>query len=179
MNFDEWYEQAGRGAYAAFTKTLVHDTVPFDDLNEHDQQAWYAVARAVLAEGKIEVRPSTELAEQRTREENERLVKIARERAEDAQSYRDAADKLQSKLAGLRRAYDHSCAQRDKYERRTIEWRESALNGTKLGDVRDLVQTAIDRTEPVSWIAELKNLLDMDDVVRACTGCAGCAGCKR
>jgi hypothetical protein len=132
MNIDEWREQAGREAYAAFTKTLVHNTVPFDDLNEHDQQAWYDVARAVLAEGKIEVRHSAELAEAATRDENERLMKIAQERAEDAQTYRDAADELRSKLDGLRRAYDHACAQRDKYMRRTAEWRSAALDGWDL-----------------------------------------------
>jgi hypothetical protein len=39
-------------------------------------------------------------------------------------------DKMESQLAGLRRAYDHACAQRDKYMRRTAEWRDAVLNGT-------------------------------------------------
>lgn len=38
--------------------------------------------------------------------------------------------RLESQINGLRRAYDHACAQRDKYMRRTIEWRDAALNGT-------------------------------------------------
>ena len=37
--------------------------------------------------------------------------------------------RLESQLAGLRRAYDHACEQRDKYMRRTAEWRDAALNG--------------------------------------------------
>lgn len=131
MNLNEWHEQAGRAAYEkAFLKHAPADAPRWGDIDEAARESWREVARAVLAEGKIEVRPSAELAEQETREENERLIKIARERAEDAQSYRDAADELQSKLDGLRRAYDHACAQRDKYMRRTIEWRDAALNGT-------------------------------------------------
>lgn len=43
-------ERAARAAYGAFAKTLVYNTVSFDDLNEHDQHAWYDVARAVIAE---------------------------------------------------------------------------------------------------------------------------------
>lgn len=39
-------------------------------------------------------------------------------------------DKSESQLAGLRRAYDHACEQRDKYMRHTAEWRDAALNGT-------------------------------------------------
>lgn len=42
----------------------------------------------------------------------------------------DEATQLRSQLDGLRRAYDHACAQRDKYMRRTAEWRSAALDGT-------------------------------------------------
>lgn len=38
----------------------------------------------------------------------------------------DEVKRLESQLNGLRRAYDHACAQRDKYMRRTTEWREVA-----------------------------------------------------
>jgi hypothetical protein len=38
--------------------------------------------------------------------------------------------RLESQLTGLRRAYDHACEQRDKYQRRTAEWRSAALGGT-------------------------------------------------
>jgi hypothetical protein len=40
------------------------------------------------------------------------------------------ADNLRQQLDGLRRAYEHACAQRDKYMRRTAEWRSAALDGT-------------------------------------------------
>jgi hypothetical protein len=43
-------ERAAREAYGAFAKTLVYNTVSFDGLNEHDQHAWYDVARSVIAE---------------------------------------------------------------------------------------------------------------------------------
>lgn len=170
MNFDEWHEQAGREAYAAFNKTRVYATVAFDDLNELDQEAWREVARAVLAEGKIEVRPSAELAEEQIRDENERLIKIARERAEDAQSYRDAADELKSKLAGLRRAYDHACAQRDKYMRRTAEWRSAALEGHEMPDdvVKD-VQWALSELGQEHW----DNCDIPDEEDRGCYVCNG------
>lgn len=128
MNFDEWHDQAGRAAYMAFSNGLP--LVPWQHIAEDARERWRGVGRAVLGEGKIEVRPSAELAEQATREENDRLIKIARERAEDAQSYRDAADELRSQLAGLRRAYDHERLQAEKYMRRAIEWRDAALNGT-------------------------------------------------
>lgn len=39
------------------------------------------------------------------------------------------AENLRQQLDGLRRAYDHACAQRDKYMRRTIEWRSASLDG--------------------------------------------------
>jgi len=38
--------------------------------------------------------------------------------------------RLESQMRGLRRAYDHACEQRDKYMRRTAEWRDAAMNGT-------------------------------------------------
>jgi hypothetical protein len=47
--------------------------------------------------------------------------------------------RLESQLAGLRRAYDHACEQRDKYQRRTIEWRDVAQNDTFRSDTAWLV----------------------------------------
>jgi hypothetical protein len=44
----------------------------------------------------------------------------------------DEVKRLESQLNGLRRAYDHACAQRDKYMRRTAEWRSAALDGWDL-----------------------------------------------
>lgn len=189
MNLDEWHEQAGRAAYAAFNKTRVYKTVAFDDLNELDQDAWREVARAVLGEGKIEFRRSPKLAEQETREENARLVKIAREWSETAANYREAADELKSKLDGLQRAYDHACAQRDKYMRRTAEWRDVAQNDTFRQDTAWLVSEVgrehirrceveqCDTCSTVLGIEEKLQLLE-DDGVRACTGCAnGCEAC--
>lgn len=38
--------------------------------------------------------------------------------------------RLESQLTALRSAYDHAAAQRDKYKRRTAEWRDAAMNGT-------------------------------------------------
>lgn len=35
--------------------------------------------------------------------------------------------RLESQMRGLRRAYDHACEQRDKYMRRTAEWRDAAM----------------------------------------------------
>jgi hypothetical protein len=35
-----------------------------------------------------------------------------------------------SRIDLLQDAYDHACSQRDKYMRRTTEWRDAALNGT-------------------------------------------------
>jgi len=39
-------------------------------------------------------------------------------------------DKLESQIAALRLTLADACAQRDKYMRRTAEWRDAALNGT-------------------------------------------------
>lgn len=188
MNLDEWHEQAGRAAYEA----MMNRGGPFptwQQISPGAREQWQNVARAVLAEGKIEVRPSAELAEAATRDENERLIKIARERAEDAQSYRDAADELKSKLNGLRRAYDHACAQRDKYMRRTAEWRDVAQNDTFRQDTVWLVSEVgrehirrceveqCDTCSTVLGIEEKLQLLEDNDV-RACTGCAnGCEAC--
>lgn len=193
MNFDDWHTHAAELAYAAHGDSLAY---PWANLPEAERETWREVARAVLAEGKIEVRPSAELAEEQTRDENERLIKIARERAEDAQSYRDAADELKSKLAGLRRAYDHACAQRDKYMRRTAEWRSAAVDGWDLPEdiladmqwaVNEVGQTHRDNCDEAEGecgickrFAEMKERYpEADDTVRACTGCAGCGGCKR
>lgn len=187
MNFDEWHDHAAELAYAAHGDSLAF---PWTHLPEAEREKWRGIARAVLAEGKIEVRPSAELAEAATREENERLIKIARERAEDAQSYRDAADELRSKLAGLRRAYEHACAQRDKYMRRTAEWRDVAQNDTFRQDtawlVSEIGREHIDRCEVeqcdtcsvVLGIEEKLHILE-DDGVRACTGCGQCDYCQR
>jgi hypothetical protein len=38
------------------------------------------------------------------------------------------AERLRSQHDGLRRAYEHACEQRDKYMRRTAEWRDAAMN---------------------------------------------------
>lgn len=38
--------------------------------------------------------------------------------------------RLESQMRGLRSAYEHAAAQRDKYMRRTAEWRSAALDGT-------------------------------------------------
>lgn len=38
--------------------------------------------------------------------------------------------RLESQVRALRMAYEHAAAQRDKYMRRTAEWRDAALNGT-------------------------------------------------
>lgn len=37
--------------------------------------------------------------------------------------------RLESQMRGLRSAYEHAAAQRDKYMRRTAEWRSAALDG--------------------------------------------------
>jgi len=39
-------------------------------------------------------------------------------------------DNLESQLAALRLTLADACTQRDKYMRRTAEWRDAALNGT-------------------------------------------------
>lgn len=191
MNFDEWHEQAGRAAYErAFLKHAPVDAPRWVDIDEAARESWREVARAVLAEGKIEVRPSAELAEEQTRDENERLTKIARERAEDAQSYRDAADDLKSKLAGLRRAYDHACVQRDKYKRRTTEWRDVAQNDTfrqaalwlASGVGREhLRRCEIEQCDTCSGVLGIEERLQLieDDGVRACTGCGKCSMCRK
>lgn len=186
MNLNEWHEQAGRAAYEAIASDLEPHPDLWDDTSEATRERWRGVARAVLAEGKIEVRPSAELAEAATREENERLIKIARERAEDAQSYRDAADELRSKLAGLRRAYDHACTQRDKYMRRTVEWRSAALDGFDMPEhdavalLAKVRKIALDDAtlSHEHRMQRLVEALGIDDV-RACTGCGKCSYCQK
>jgi hypothetical protein len=51
----------------------------------------------------------------------------------------DEATQLRSQLDGLRRAYEHACAQRDKYMRRTAEWRDVAVNDRNRQDVDWLI----------------------------------------
>lgn len=126
MDLDEWHEQAGRAAYAAFSNGLP--MVPWDHIAPNARERWREVARAVLAEGKIEVRPSAELAEQQTRDENERLRRSIKGWQQEAATYRDKSEQQESVNAGLRRAYEHACEQRDKYMRRTVEWREKYTN---------------------------------------------------
>jgi hypothetical protein len=59
--------------------------------------------------------------------------------------------RMESQMRGLRSAYEHAAAQRDKYMRRTAEWRSAALDGHKMPED--------------------------DDIVRACTGCGKCSYC--
>lgn len=78
MNFDEWVEQAARKAYETYCARYASVTT-WNELAPAAQVLWLNIARAVLRESKIEVRPSAELAEIETREENERLKKVAAE----------------------------------------------------------------------------------------------------
>lgn len=56
MNIDEWHEQAGRAAYEAIAhETELHPNA-WVDLADETRELWRGVARAVLREGKIEIR---------------------------------------------------------------------------------------------------------------------------
>lgn len=91
MNIDEWREQAAKAAYEVWR--VRNDRVVWDALEPRAQSLWLDIAHAVLGEGRIEFRQSAELAEHLTREENVRLVRIAREWAETAANYREAAER--------------------------------------------------------------------------------------
>lgn len=99
MNFDEWHDHAAELAYAAHGDSLAF---PWTHLPEAEREKWRGIARAVLAEGKIEVRPSAELAEEQTRDENERLKKVAAEWAQFATNWRSDAESMQRQLHALR-----------------------------------------------------------------------------
>lgn len=94
--------------------------------------------------------------------------------------------RLESQMRGLRRAYDHACEQRDKYMRRTAEWRSAALDGHEMPE-DDAVATLAQVRKIVLDDAALSNEMRMRRIVealgvddtRACTGCPGCAGCNR
>lgn len=50
--------------------------------------------------------------------------------------------------AGLRRAYEHACEQRDKYQRRTAEWRQAAADvAVECNMYRDLAKDLYDNDE--------------------------------
>lgn len=109
MNLDEWHEQAGRAAYGA----MMNRGKPFptwEQISPGAREQWQNVARAVLAEGVIEVRPSPELAEQQTREENEALRKIALDATNDRAAAFEAAH---AHLADYRSAQGQLDALRD------------------------------------------------------------------
>ena len=86
-----------------------------------------------------------------------------------------------------KRAYARVCGERDKYMRRTAEWRSAALDGHEmpeddavamLAQVRKIVldDAALSNEMRMRRIVEA---LGVDDT-RACTGCAnGCKGCQR
>lgn len=109
MNLDEWHEQAGRAAYGA----MMNRGKPFptwEQISPGAREQWQNVARAVLAEGVIEVRPSPELAEQQTREENGVLRKIALDATNDRAAAFEAAH---AHLADYRSAQGQLDALRD------------------------------------------------------------------
>lgn len=78
----------------------------------------------------------------------------------------EEVERLESQLNGLRRAYDHACAQRDKYMRRTAEWRSAAVDGWDLPE---------DILADMQWADDDPD--DDDADVRACTGCGTCLIC--
>ncbi len=94
---------------------------------------------------------SSALAEAETRAENERLRELANDWQHQAIGYRDLLDQQESVSVGLRRAYEHACEQRDKYQRRTIEWRQAAADvAVECNMYRDLAKDLYD-DEPCSF----------------------------
>lgn len=91
MNLDEWREQAAKAAYEVWRTR--NDRVVWDALEPRAQSLWRDVVHAAINEGRFEFRHSAELAEQLTRDENVRLLKIGREWAETATGYREAAER--------------------------------------------------------------------------------------
>jgi len=143
MKFTEWREQAACKAYAAYGESL---SMPWESLTDADRDKWRKVASAVLGEGRIEFRPSPDCAEEDTRRENEMLRKMALDATDDVGKYREISievarerDEALSQLAGTKRAYEHAREQRDKYMRRTTEWREVAQNARLHSNVQWLV----------------------------------------
>lgn len=101
-----------------------------DRVEQAARTAWDAFA---LAHGHED-----ELWRHQGPERQERWRSIARAVLKFAEPSAEA-DRLRSQLAGLRRAYDHACQQRDKYMRRTIEWREVAQNDRLHGNAQWLI----------------------------------------
>jgi hypothetical protein len=75
---------------------------------------------------------SAKLAEAETREENERLQQLVTDAHATNTHMRAQLEQQESVNAGLRRAYEHACEQRDKYQQRTAEWRQAATDGTAI-----------------------------------------------
>jgi len=74
--------------------------------------------------------------------QHQELMQLREDKTELIEALNKADAKYEdcsSKLSGLRRAYDHACAQRDKYQRRTTEWRSAALNNRFRQDVDWLI----------------------------------------
>lgn len=93
-----------------------------DDRIEH-------AARAAWETFSTEVGHDSELWRHQNTERQERWRKIARAVLQYVEPTEEIK-RLESQLAGLRRAYDHERLQAEKYMRRAIEWRDAALNGT-------------------------------------------------
>ena len=96
--------------------------------------------------------------------------------------------RLESQLTGLRRAYDQACEQRDKYMRRTAEWRDAALNDRFRQDSEWLVEEVsrehirrceIEQCDTCSGVLGIEERVRLlDGTTRACTGCSGCEACS-
>lgn len=115
MNLNEWHEQAGRAAYEAIASDLEPHPDLWDDTSEATRERWRGVARAVIAEGKIEVRPSAELAEAATREENKRLAEIATNAVDDVGAAREVVAELRKQVRRYERWADEHV---QKFERK-------------------------------------------------------------
>ncbi|NLG62756.1 MAG: hypothetical protein GX539_10965 [Candidatus Cloacimonetes bacterium] len=91
MNVETWHDEAGKAAYESMKDRLEPHPDPWAGLSEEQREAWRDVARAVLLNGKIEFRPSPELAEIDTQRENEALRKMALDAINDRADALEAA----------------------------------------------------------------------------------------
>lgn len=76
----------------------------------------------------IRLRTEMQIAVDRTAEGL--IVRNLAEAVDDRYDLLAEVDRLRAENTALRAAYGHACAERDKYMRRTIEWRTAALDGT-------------------------------------------------